>query len=261
MSALIRRHALLAEATNNPVALSIYNKISEWYSCNALSGGNLVGQHVGKILTAENDGGSATIVAGHIGNGVDIAPSYGFYGASADVAGTVNSTSPTSTAAWYRPDSLAANAFISAIRVGNSIQGRDHRLLMYVDTSGGVHAFAGNGTTFVDAGATANTLSVGTFGFCQAEVTPNGGAGLLRSRLNDGTWKTGTPLSTSPTANAAYRLGFDYSTADGTATGYSNGVLDEVAYFNAALTNAEWDYLYNSGAGISYAALKTAAGH
>jgi hypothetical protein len=239
----------------DPIALSIYNKLAEWWTCDSLSGGGLVGQHAASPLSNLN---GAITAAGKINDGVDLesSSSQGFYNDSAPPSGTYGASDSTSCCLWFKPESLSAGQSIFNIQNRTSTNGNQRRLNMYVNTDGTLVGMAGNGTTLYTA-TTGNAVSVGTFSFMQAEVVPGGS---LRARINDGTWASAVGPNASVTSSLSVRIGLNRRTGSVVNELFADGIIDEVALFDDNLTDLEWDYLYNDGNGMNYATLKAAAG-
>lgn len=238
----------------DPIAASIYAKIAEWWTCDSLSSGNLVGQHASTSLNSLN---GSSIVAGHVGNGVQLqrASSQGFY-RDTDAPGGYSSMSPTSACAWFKPASLSVAQSLVNIAIRQSTAGADRRLNLRVTADAKLVAHAGDGASSYFA-ETSDTLTVGEFAFVHGYVVPGG---EVRARINNGSWASVSAPAASVASNLSPRVGMNRRTVSTLNENFADGVLDEVVLFDDALTSDEWAYLYNSGAGVGYAALKSAAG-
>lgn len=238
----------------DPVALSIYNKLAEWWTCDSLSGGNLVGQHAS---TGLNNLNSPTTTSAKIGNGVDLelSSSQGFYSDGA-APGTYTTSSATSMCLWCQPESLGASQSLIVLQDRTTNAGALRRMQLRIATTGELVGHAGDGSAAFTA-TTSGSVGTGSFVFLQGDVVPGGS---VRARINNGTWATATGPSASSSSSLSVRVGLTRRTVSVVNETFADGVLDEVAIFDDKLTDSEWDYLYNGGAGLGYAALKAAAG-
>lgn len=251
---LLAQQGMMMASSVNPTAQAIYSKLAEWWGMDALDGGNLVGLHNGTPLTRLN---APALAAGKIGNGVDFQTSsqQGLYYDN-DPPGARTNVTPMTWGCWYKPRSLLGCSLVN-VALRSNLNGYDRRLNLWLGADGKLIAMAGNGSTLFQA-PTTNTASVGVFHFLQGEVVPGG---ELRARIDNGPWAAVTGPATLPNINLGVRMGMNRRMVNVFHEWFADGVLDEVFLLDAQLTADEWSYLYNGGAGMSYAALKAAAGH
>jgi hypothetical protein len=239
----------------NPTALSIYNKLAagDWFTCEA-SASPLVGAH-NSTSAAKIGAGATSAIPGKVGNSIDTTPD-AIYRATT-LPFTPASGSTYAMGIWVNPD--AVNNF-SPLTIGqsNNVNGFARALQMIVPATGTLIARAGNAsTTFTDSTTAAGAVTTTAWHYLQAER----GTSYVRCRVNNGSWVSTTiPANQSPTTSQAITVGGDYNSSTTTHQNQFNGKYDEAFFLNGTLTDLEWDYLYNSGSGISYAELKAAAG-
>lgn len=252
---MLRRLLMARSASVDPTALSIYNKLAEWWSLESLVGGTLVGQHAGTVLTRLN---APVIATGKVGNGIDFESSsqQGLYLDTGSPPGNYISSSSTSACLWFKPESLSAGQSLFSIATRDNVNGQFRRLNLHIGTDGKLVAMAGNGTSLFTT-TTANAASTGNWSFIQGDVVPGGS---IRGRIDNGTWSSASGPASSVTTNLGIRVGLNRRSSDGYGEFFADGVADEVALFDDKLTNDEWDYIYNGGNGMDYATLKAAAG-
>jgi hypothetical protein len=237
----------------NPTALSIYNKIAGWWELDETSGTTINDAHTNAL--------HGTVTAPYTLNETPLSANTG--AAIALQASTSNISIPDNAALditgavsvmqWVKRDGPQSGAAFPKLmwKTGvNDVAGQgNYQLFYYRDTeevwfrvtAGGsnsnvISPSMSNGTTYqyigVRNGTTLNLYRNGSL-----DATAAGPSGSL---------DTGTgPLVSGYHA---------------TSNDPFNGWLGQQAVFNGALDATEVAYLYNSGAGISYAALKTAAG-
>lgn len=240
----------------DPTALSIYNKLAngDWWSCeNATS--PMVGRH--KSTPASKIGAGATsAVAGKVNNCIDTTPDAIYrVTTGGPLPYTPASGSTYAAGMWVNPDSLSTPVpFVLAS--ATDINAYARILQMILLSTGAFKARAGNSTSsFWDADSATGAVTTGAWYFLQAER----GTNYVRCRVNNGSWvQTAITANQAPTSSQAITMGGDYNGV--THSNQYNGRYDEAFCMQNVLTNTEWDYLYNSGAGISYDALKAAAG-
>lgn len=233
----------------DPTALSIYNKLVEWWEHDEVSGTTLVGHHGGFDGTYS---GSMSLNQTALASGLSPCVRY--------TANTADSLVPNNAAlgptadyaimVWFRRDGAqAANAKI-LWKPTDAANGRGTYYLGYSNGTGKLLARFNSGSTYYDiAGAT--TIADATV--YQAIFNKNTtGSQLFLNNASDGTQASG---------GAA-----DFSGSFGVYQGEVNGSDAFVGYysatalFNDPLDSTERAYLYNSGNGINYATLKAAAG-
>lgn len=131
------------------------------------------------------------------------------------------------------------------------------RLVFQVSADGSTAVTANSGTGISSSGSM--TFVVGTLDRAN---------NLIRVRVNKSANVTAAfPSALYTGASAANFCIIDAMSSDGTFFSGSRELLgsdsgaEACFYASKALTDAEYDYLYNSGAGINYATLAAAAGH
>ena len=237
----------------NPTALSIYNKLAagDWFTCDSATS-PLVGSR-NSTSAAKIGAGATSAVSGHINNCIDTTPD-AIYRAFT-LPFTPASGSTYAMGIWVNPDAISTPVpFVLA--QSNNINAFTRALQFIITSAGSFTARAGNASSsFWDAATANGSVTTGAWFYLQAER----GTNYVRSRVNGGTWvSTSITVNQAPTTSQAITMGGDYNGT--THQNQYNGKYEEAFCLQGTLTDPEWDYLYNSGAGMSYAALRTAAG-
>lgn len=241
----------------NPTAFSIYQKLTdgEWFVMDS-AGSSITGAHNGKVANKIGTG-STQVVSG----GVDFTPNALYRLATADLPFTPAANGKVTICGWVKADSID-NVSPFLLGDGTTSTAASRTLHAFFIYPGLAKGRAGTGGSFADADTPTSAVTTGTTYFLQVQRLSN----KVRVRIDNGTWyETATTADSAPTSNQVFSMGGDYYTSSPADT-YGNsfdGVLRDVLIHSSAsgtLTDAELDYLYNGGAGVSYAQLKTNAG-
>lgn len=237
-------------------ALSIYNKLAQgdWFTCESATS-PLTGAR-NSTSAAKIGTGATSSVAGKVGSAIDVTPSAVYRATALPYTPTTGST--YAAGIWVNADSLATVCPL-VIAQGTNQDGDDRALQIFLMSTGALKVRAGKvGTaTFTDADTSASSVATGGWYFLQAER----GADYVRGRVNAGAWvSVALTSNAAPTTDQCVTLAGAYNSSSSTYQNGFDGLFDESFFIHGTLTDAEWDYLYNSGAGLSYAALKSAAG-
>lgn len=232
----------------DPTALAIYNKIVAWWEHDETSGTTMVDKHGGRNGTYS---GSITLNQSALASG--LAPCARFTAnTSAGVVpqdAALNFGTTYAVMVWFKRDGVqAANAKI-IVRPTDVPNGRATYYLQYTNASGKLLARFNSGSSYYDITGATTIADATTY---QAIFNKNTtGSDLYVNNALDGSQASGGTPDTS--SNSVYHG--EMAGSDGFIGYYS-----ATAGFSAPLDSTERTYLYNSGNGISYAALKAAAG-
>lgn len=247
---------LMASVASVNHALSIYNKLAEWWTCDA-DGATITGAHAATSASKIVSTGSVSATTGHLNNALNFAPDCLYRATSLPFTPATGSL--YSLGVWLRADSLPVGA-IAPLCLGESTNqnATDRALQMIVLSNGALYARAGNDVGgFTDATGAAGKVTTGAWKFLQAER----GTNYVRCRVNAGSWATASiTANLAPVNSQAISIGGDYNSTSSLWLNCVDGLIDEAFVATSVLTDDEWDYLYASGSGISYGALEAAAG-
>jgi hypothetical protein len=198
------------------------------------------------------DNGTTPSAAGKINNGSSHTPANAEFLSVADNAGLSISTAFTFQA-WIKINTLAVNLAIGG-KWDYQTQGG---FLFQTDQSQTDELICYIASTLNDNGAnhgytTDANLLAGTW--YHTVVVYDGSlaaANRLKIYLNAAS-KSLTLAGTIPTTIPDNTADFKIGKFGGTLTRYFDGLIDEVGYWNRALSSAEITQLYNSGAGLAY---------
>lgn len=243
------------------LALSIYNKLAngEWFTMESATS-PLVGSRNSKNATKIGTGATSAVAAKK-GNGIDFTPDALYRVATSDLPFTPASNSVYAMAAWVNMDALTGTHVPFGINDATDSTGYKRSLQLLIGSSGQVNCRAGNQTTaaFTDATLPGETIVTGAMNFIQCQRTTT----HVRVRVNGGAWSEASLGSnTCPITNQCLDVGGAYSSVSpaNTHANSCNGKVDEAFFLQGNLTDAEWNYLYNSGNGKSFAELAADAG-
>lgn len=219
--------------TDNLVA---YWRLDEASGTRADSSGNA------RSLTAN---GSPVSRTGKLGNAADFVPGSSQYLSTADatVSGTIVGTSGWTIAGWvYSDDNATRGLCTTFTTVGSSglqalfhasyLVARDVAILWYNN--------AGSATI----AASGASMTSGAWNFWAIKFDPADGKVRVRTNATTG---TGVTASGTFTTHGDFALGRDRPAGGPT---YFDGGIDDVGLWSRALSGAELDQLYNSGAGL-----------
>jgi hypothetical protein len=197
----------------------------------------------GNNLTSNNSVLSAT---GKIGNARDFVAANSEFLSIASNADMQFGDKDWSLALWFNADDWGAYQIASKDQSG----GRE--LEVVLTTNGGFNrilfsAKHSNGSVDQVIPATSDSLAIGVWHFFALRHINS--TGIITARVNTFTRNYSRPAGqTWNSTNTAFTLG---SRAFVGFPGYFNGLIDECARWNRALSDAELDTLYNSGDGIN----------
>jgi hypothetical protein len=200
------------------------------------------------------DNNTVLSAAGKVGNAADFERDNGEFLDRADNAALSTGNIDFTVCAWIKLESLSGGLKQTIVAKGDG-SNAEYVLRTTTDDKGEffVYGSAAFGNSGVITASTFGTLSTGTWYFFVA--WHDSVADTLNIQINNG-----TPESTSHT------LGVFDSTAHFQIGSYSDfneafdGLIDQVGFWKRVLTAPERTSLYNSGNGLSYAALSAGAG-
>lgn len=153
--------------------------------------------------------------------------------------------------AWVKAESLSS--FPIPVRKGSTTDGTVEWALFVDTSSGNVVQFGVNGVTYVGINS-GSAISVGSWACIHA----------WHDSVNN---QIGISINAGTAATAAHSAGVTISSAYPFAVGasigqalYWDGLLQRVGFWKRVLTSGERTSLYNSGSGMSYAAMSGVAG-
>lgn len=220
----------------------------EWFPA-AEAGGDRVGAHAG--IVAAVGAGSPGIRTGKVGDAVDITPGGWLYVAAGAPSGNfrIDTGEDATFGCWVYFDGAPSFSYPFCRWDG----GGDWGLTCHAGQAG---AFVSDGGGGASAGVTGGTISATTWHFLAGVFEGAVGAFGRISLYLDGAVIGTTNLVTGHAPG-------DQRTFIGTLNaggfGSMDGADDELFFYSRALSTDELDWLYNAGAGRSYADL-TAAG-
>lgn len=252
---LLQFQMMLAAASGSAIAQSIYNKIVGWWELDEISGTTVYDSHVNGL-----HGTSSGVSVNQTGLASNLDKSYAFPSGNNYISipnnSLLNIKGALSIMAWVKRNGTQGNYPKLLWKTGiNDAAGRGNYMfqqdnvslggkLVFRLTFGGVNFDLAYSSAMADATA---YQYVATRKLNTAKIFENGSQINSNTSLSSGDLDTGTgPL----------RIGYVAGTGDNWI-----GNSDQFAVFNDELTAAEVAYLYNSGAGMSYAALAALAGH
>jgi len=217
------------------------NLLAYWELEESTASSTWVDSHGSYNLTNSSSGTGVTSATGIQGNGADFETSDSEH---LSIASTTAfqydpGVNNISCSFWFKPESLSGTRGL----VGKYVGTANKPWLVYT-----------NGTTLTllvgSQGAAVQwgtPLSTGTWYHIVATMDSSNNYQLI---VDDGTPATGSGASSSGTTAEPFRIGA-YSS---TATGFTDGIIDEVGIWDKKLSAAEITTLYNSGDGIPYEA-------
>lgn len=212
------------------------NLVSYWSLEEA--SGTRVDAHGSNDLTDNNTVGQGT---GVVGNDAEFVKANSEYlsRAHASVSGLGGTNRDFSVSFWVKFNTLAATAGLVSKWNGTG--------WMFLALSGGtIRFYCYNGTDDVLPTAAGLTTGVWYHVVGYHDATANV-AGIV---VNDGTPTTGSVTNGCVDASVEFAIGRYVGGGS-----FLNGEIDEVAFFDQVLSGDEIEWLYNSGAGRSYADL------
>jgi putative flippase GtrA len=212
--------------------------------------GYLAGSHAAVALTA-GGGAAQTAAAGGMpasGKGLALASASSQYATCADNA-TLSMGSGVSwtISFWVKFTTVGGYTFVHK---GDNTSNGDEYLIRCLSTQ--LFVTVTNSATQATLTATVN-WATGTWYHVVAVF--DDAANTITAWVNNS--QAGTPQAAtgfSQNGGNSFNIG-----RRSTGTGYLNGVIDSVQIWKRALTSAERAYLYNSGAGRTYAEIRTAS--
>ena len=194
--------------------------------------------------------GSTTFAAAKVGNGADFVPASSQYLSIADNAALSTGNIDFTIQAWVKFDDLSATRVVLAKSDGVSatieygLWGDAGGNLNFRITAGGFTTLQWSSTI-----STATWYHIIAYHDAAADVI-----GLV---VNDGTPVTTTTGGSTPLDDTqAFRIGVD----DASTGRFMDGLVDQVGFWKRKLLGAEITQLYNSGNGLSYAAMSGGGG-
>jgi hypothetical protein len=237
----------------NPTALSIYNKIVAWWERNEPSGTTMTDAHSNALngtysgLTVNQTG-----LAANLDKSVTY-PAGNNYAEVADNA-LLKPTGDLSCMVWVKRNGTQGNFPKLMWKPGGTKASGQANYLLQQDnfSNGGKVIFR-----VTISGANYDAMSTTALANATPYFIVGNRAGITSYIYINGVQEgTATiPNSALSTATDTLRFGYHGSAGDPWV-----GSQDQAALFNDDLSSAEIAYLYNGGAGISYATLKAAAG-
>lgn len=237
----------------DPTALSIYNKIVGWWELDEASGTTVNDAHTNAL-----HGTSSGLTVNQAGLAANLGTSYAFPSGNNYInipdAAVLDITGAVSVMVWCKRNGSQANYPKLFWKSGVYDLGGKANYMLQQDNSGGGYVIfrvtSGGANYDVNTtGAMADATVyqyIGTRSGTSMKIYQNGSL----SNSN-----TSGPSGALNTGSGPIRCGYNGFAGDPWV-----GTHGQMALFNGELPAAEVAYLYNSGAGISYAALKTAAG-
>lgn len=254
MSGLLRRHALLADLSGGPVAASIYNKIVGWWELDETSGTTVNDAHTNAL-----HGTSSGLTVNQAGLAANLGKSYVFPSGNNYInipdAAVLDITGAVSVMVWCKRNGALGNFPKLLWKSGvNDAGGQANYMLQHNNYGGGAVAFRVTASSTNYDVETAGTMADATV--YQYIGTRNGTSMKIYQNGSLSNSNTSGPSGSLNTGSGPIRCGYNGFAGDPWV-----GTHGQMAVFSGELTASEVAYLYNSGAGISYAALKAAAGH
>jgi hypothetical protein len=237
--------------SGDPTAISILAKVVAWWELDETSGTTMVDSH-SNALNGTYSGLTLnqTALAANLTKCVTN-PSGNNYAEVADNA-LLKRTGDLSVMTWIKRNGAQA-AFPKLVWKPGATKSSGHAnyQIFYNNSTGKIIFRVNVSTTTYDSVSTTSVADATTYfivGTREATSTK-----VWVNAIQEG---SNTLPGSSSLATSTDSLRFGYH-------GFANdpwvGSQDQTAFFNAALTSTEISYLYNSGAGISYAALSSAA--
>jgi len=156
----------------------------------------------------------------------------------------LTTTNDKSFSVWIKPANLSNNYAILS-RWNESPEAGGKNFLFRLNTTGKLQAWVGTGaTTGVTTGETTTTLSAGTW--YHAVVTWSGTVDdKMRIYVNGSLDTTGATASPGAASGPLY-------IGESSSASPFDGSMDEIGWWDKALTSTEITALYNSGSGLPY---------
>jgi hypothetical protein len=266
MSTLAHHMAMMGLGTAiNADAVSIYSKLVAWWPCNETTGAKLNDAHThglnGDIAAA---GSAITFSVASVRSG---GPSSILFNGDAranlptNLDAYIAGANDHAVFTWYRPiattSGAAAREIICSYNTGSGgSSAKNDQFGLYVDATGHPTSNWRYGSSSATQGvASTRTVATSTNTFIGYNklTTPK-----TVQHWKDGASETAIGYTNEPTGTS---LEPTISGMTGQVTFQAAGALQELTLFNTSLTSSEIAWLYNGGAGRSYADLKTASGH
>jgi len=234
----LRRGYVLA---TSPLSLNL----SAYWPCDEASG-NLLDVHAGHDGT--ESGGTVDAAAGTVSGARDFEEGDAEYFLVADHADFDVGSGDWSMAAWVRPESSGDSYIISKQLPASPFTG----FAVYRDSGNNIRAQTSDGTSNLNT-ATGASVQIANNTWAHVVVTRvgtditiyvNGTASAKLGRV--GSLDNSEPLY----------VGACFRTSGGVQT-YWDGLIDELAFWKRALTQADVNLLYNGGAGLAYGDVAT----
>jgi len=243
-------------------AISLWPKLVEWFECNETSGSTITGSHAATVLTLT---GSPSLNQTHVRSGGGASAHFGSgqYGYQASPLSAMIAAPKQSVFSWVRPATVPTGSGNTAVLVTDfsGSGGTTHNLQYWlgIDTSSKVQAGWAYGSQVNNFNSSTSTLTAGTNYFVGYTVdhTTRDLEIYIDSTLDRAlTYTSGT----EPTGGSITSINLG-SLQQYPTLFYSDAYLQGTILCDDVITTAEQAYLYNSGAGKSYAQFKSDSGH
>lgn len=258
----------------NPVALSIWNKLVEWYS-NETGGASIVGRKNGIAQTYRTQGAgphSVTLVSSPVGNAIQLSSASrtncNGYSSGPNIGTSYSYNDPLSIWAILRITAAPSYACtFSLFRLDRPSSGNASQACVIggaVTTSGDLSTWQGVDFSSSLEPITPAQPALNTWASFYAANVYNGATRKNEAAVNGSAIQAGTS-----TYGASSSVGTGQLTLSGgmvsNQTLFLDGTppevqLSEQAFFNARLTQPEVDYLHNGGTFRTFTQLKSDAG-
>lgn len=216
------------------VSTTLDNIVAHWKLDSSDGGVTADASGNGYTLTNNNTVGSAT---GKQGNGVDCTPNDNL-SITEQAAFRYTGSNNLSCSFWFKTDSVAAGTIGIVGMYNGTATGEEW--LVYRNGANLEVAIRGSGTTF-----TSTAISTGTW---YHVVLTMDSSNAYKLYVNGAAPKTASGATGSSNDTLEFRIG-----AYGkTATGFFDGIIDEVTLTSDIITSGEVATLYNSGNGIPW---------
>jgi hypothetical protein len=249
-----------ATATTNPDAVSLWPKLVTWWQLDD-AGTPLVDSHA-HAINCDAAGtityGATTVRSGGTKSVLFNGNSSSFASVSLDayILGAVDHA----LFCWYSPTSITSSnerAILTSYNTGTGASsGKNEQLGMFITTAGkpeSLWRYGSSSTTQLTPSTRALTGGSNYFLGYNKITTSKTVQWWINNVSETGIAYANEPTGTSTPPCIGALLG--------QTTYQAAGRLQNLTAFNATLTSTEIAWLYNSGAGRSYADLKTASGH
>lgn len=233
------KHTWITPAKYNPGTTGL----EAWWSLNETSG-NRNDSHGANHLTP---GGSLAYAAGKVGNAADLEAGTSDYLTIADNAALSGGDTNFTIGVWIKPESLPT------CRIWNKWVGGVQEYTLYISGTSLVAALSADGTT-VNANPTIATgLSSGVWYF--VVFYHDASNNLIGWSVNGAAYTTNAYAAGVADTAAAFELGRRADFGQ-----YYDGLMDEAFFYRLVLTQDNVAWLYNAGAGRTYAEVAAGPG-